>query len=80
MGAKLPITDEYIISMGVTNFSGMGDFGNRSKVGQDDQVVLSDASTLCFGFEMMKFQSRSNAIQTTHMEIQIKYIIQKKQY
>ena len=52
MGAKLPITDEYIISMGVTNFSGMGDFGNRSKVGQDDQVVLPDASTLCFGFEM----------------------------
>ena len=34
MGAKLPITDEYIISMGVTNFSGMGDFGNRSKVGK----------------------------------------------
>ena len=52
MGAKLPITDEYIVSMGVTNFSGMGDFGNRSKVGNEDQVVFSDASTLCFGFEM----------------------------
>ena len=52
IGAKLPITDEYLISMGVTNFSGMGDFGNRSKVGQEDQTVLSNASTLCFGFEM----------------------------
>ena len=44
IGAKLPITDEYLISM--------GDFGNRSKVGQEDQTVLSNASTLCFGFEM----------------------------
>jgi len=52
IGAKLPITDEYLISMGVTNFSGMGDFGNRSKIGQEDQTVLSNASTLCFGFEM----------------------------
>ena len=60
MGAKLPITDEYIVSMGVTNFSGMGDFGNRSKVGQDDQVVLPDASTLCFGFEMNVPKMRRN--------------------
>jgi len=52
MGAKLPITDEYLISMGVTNFSGMGDFGSRSKVGQEDLAVLPDASTICFGFEM----------------------------
>ena len=60
MGAKLPITDEYIISMGVTNFSGMGDFGNRSKVGQDDQVVYPDASTLCFGFEMNVPKTKKN--------------------
>ena len=60
MGAKLPITDEYIISMGVTNFSGMGDFGNRSKVGQDDQVVFPDASTLCFGFEMNVPKTKKN--------------------
>ena len=52
MGAKLPLTDEYIISMGVVNFSGMGDLGNRSKVGQSDVSVLPDASTICFGFEM----------------------------
>ena len=52
MGAKLPLTDEYVISMGVVNFSGMGDFGNRSKVGQSDVTVLPDASTICFGFEM----------------------------
>ena len=52
MGAKLPLTDEYIISMGVVNFSGMGDLGNRSKVGQADAAVLPDASTICFGFEM----------------------------
>ena len=52
MGAKLPLTDEYVISMGVVNFSGMGDFGNRSKVGQADVAVLSHASTICFGFEM----------------------------
>jgi len=52
LGAKLPITNEYIISMGVVNFSGMGDFGNRSKVGQSDAAILPDASTICFGFEM----------------------------
>ena len=52
MGAKLPLTDEYIISMGIVNFSGMGDFGNRSKVGQSDAAALPDASTICFGFEM----------------------------
>ena len=52
LGAKLPITNEYIISMGISNFSGMGDFGNRSKVGQSDAEILPDASTICFGFEM----------------------------
>ncbi len=52
MGAKLPLTDEYVISMGVVNFSGMGDLGNRSKVGQSEAYVLPDASTICFGFEM----------------------------
>ena len=52
LGAKLPITDEYVISMGVVNFSEMGDFGNRSKVGQTDAVISPDAPTICFGFEM----------------------------
>ena len=52
MGAKLPITDEYVISMGVVHFSEMGDFGNRSKVGQTDAAISPDAATICFGFEM----------------------------
>jgi len=52
LGAKLPITDEYVVSMGVVHFSDMGDFGNRSKVGQTDAAISPDASTICFGFEM----------------------------
>ena len=30
----------------------MGDFGIRSKVGEEDTPILEDAATVCFGFEM----------------------------
>ena len=52
LGMRIPITDEYLLSMGVVHFSNMGDFGMRSKIGNDDEAILSDAATLCFGFEM----------------------------
>ena len=54
LGAKIPITNEYIISLGVIHFNNMGDFGLRSKAGEEnkDLPVLEDAATVCFGFEM----------------------------
>ena len=52
MGAKIPITNEYIISLGVVHVSEMGNFGIRSKVGESDVDVSPDAPTICFGFEM----------------------------
>ena len=52
LGMKIPMTDEYLLSLGVVHFSNMGDFGMRSKIGNYDESILSDAATLCFGFEM----------------------------
>ncbi len=52
LGMRIPLTDEYLLSMGVVHFSDMGDFGMRSKIGNDNEFILSDAATLCFGFEM----------------------------
>ena len=52
LGTKIPITDEYIISLGIVHLSSFGDFGIRSIVGNGDMAILPDAATICFGFEM----------------------------
>jgi len=52
LGMKIPITNEYLLSLGVVHFSNMGDFGMRSKIGNYDEEILSDAATLCLGFQM----------------------------
>jgi len=52
LGTKIPITDEYIISLGIVHLSSFGDFGIRSVVGNGDLEILPDAATVCFGFEM----------------------------
>ena len=52
IGAKLPITDEYVLSFGVVHLSSFGDFGIRSGVGNGDVEIAPDAATVCFGFEM----------------------------
>ena len=52
LGAKLPITDEYVISLGIVHLSSFGDFGIRSVVGNGAMDILPDAATFCFGFEM----------------------------
>ena len=52
LGGKIPITDDYFLSFGIINAAGFGDFGQRSTPGNEDNLILEDGSTICFGFEM----------------------------
>ena len=52
IGSQVPITNEYSIFLGIVHFDKIGDFQNRSKVGQETVTIMENAPTLSFGFKM----------------------------
>ena len=52
MGATIPFTNDYSMSIGMTHINSLGEFGSESKLGADYQVLQPDAPAFSVGLTM----------------------------
>jgi len=52
MGAAIPFTNDYSMSIGMTHINSLGEFGSESKIGADYQVLQPDAPAFSIGLTM----------------------------
>ena len=52
MGTVIPFTNDYSMSIGMTNINNLGEFGSETKLGNDYQELQPDAPALTIGLKM----------------------------
>jgi len=52
MGFRIPITNDYLINIGITNLLNLGKFGTESKEGKERLELQADAPSVSVGFTM----------------------------
>ncbi len=52
MGCEIPLTSEYRVGLGITNFQNLSEFGTQGDTEAEDRSLLADAPAISFGISM----------------------------